>query len=131
MGVGLTPSRASEQRKPADIPLAFVNGLLDKLDKGLLISERGGRLILANSRARQYLELLGHKEYTQLDLFRDLLRKDPKEILCTIENRAQDLEVEITRDASKMRARVQWMAEPDWLDVGFDGQTGVWPQKLP
>jgi len=131
MGVSLTPSLASDQRKPADIPLAFVNGLLDKLDKALLISERGGRLILANSRARQYLELLGHKEYTQLDLFRDLLRKDPKEIFGTIENRAQDLEVEITRGENKMRARVQWMAEPDWLVVRFDFQTGVSPEQIP
>src|SRR5258708_20257070 len=87
MGVSLTPSLASDQRKPADIPLAFVNGLLDKLDKALLLSERGGRLILANSRARQYLELLGHKEDTQLDLFPDLLRKDPKEIFAPFDNR--------------------------------------------
>src|SRR5260370_41328936 len=115
MGVSLTPSLAFDQRKPADIPFAFVNGLLDKLDKALVISERGGRLILANSQARQCLESLGHKEYTQLDLFRDLLRKDPKEIFGTIENRAQDLEVEITRGEKKMRARVQWMGEEEWL----------------
>jgi signal transduction histidine kinase len=131
MGVSLTPSLASDQRKPADIPLGFVKGLLDTLDKALLISERGGRVILANSRARQRLELLGHKEYTQLDLFRDVLRKDPKEILGTIENRAQDLEVEIGRGENKMRARVQWMAEPDWLVVQFDFQTGASPEQVP
>src|SRR5258708_2690541 len=131
MGVSLTPSLASDKRKPADIPRAVVNGLLDKLDKALLISERGGRLILANSRARQYLELLGHKEYTQLDLFRDLLRKDPKEIFGTIENGTQDLEVEITRGERKMHARVQWMAEPEWLIVRFAFQTSVSPEQVP
>ncbi|HVS87456.1 MAG TPA: HAMP domain-containing sensor histidine kinase [Candidatus Acidoferrum sp.] len=131
MGASLTPSLASDQKKPAAIPLALLNGLLDTLDKALLIVERGGRLVLANLPARQCLELFGYKEYSQLDLFQDLLRKDPKEIFGIIENGEQKIELEVTRGGNKSRARIQWMPEPDWLIVQFDFQTSVPPEQDP
>jgi signal transduction histidine kinase len=131
MGVSLTPSLASDQRKPATIPLASLNGLLDTLDRALLIAERGGRLVLANLRARQCLESFGYKEYSQLDLFQDLLRKDPKEIFGIIENGEQKVELEVVRGGNKSRARIQWMPEPDWLIVQFDFQTSVPPEQVP
>jgi signal transduction histidine kinase len=131
MGVSLTPSLASDQRKPAAIPLASLNGLLDTLDRALLIAERGGRLVLANLRARQCLESFGYKEYSRLDLFQDLLGKDPKEIFGIIENGEQKIELEVTRGGIKSRARIQWMPEPDWLIVQFDFQTSVPPEQVP
>ena len=131
MAVSLTPSLASNERKPTDIPLAFVNGLLDTLDKALLIVERGGRLVLANLPARQWLESFGYKEYPQLDLFQDLLRKDPKEIFGILENGEQKIELELPRGGNKSRARIQWMPEPDWLIVQLDFQTSVPPEQDP
>jgi signal transduction histidine kinase len=131
MGVSLTPSLAPDQKKPAAVPLALLNGLLDTLDNALLIVERGGRLVLANSPARQYLESFGYKEYSQLDLFQELLRKDPKEIFGLIENGEQELELEVTRGGNKSCARIQWMPEPDWLIVQFDFQTSVPAAQVP
>src|SRR5713226_4744744 len=131
MGASLTPSLASDQKKPAAIPLALLNGLLDTLDKALLIVERGGRLVLANLPARQCLESFGYKEYRQLDLFQDLLRKDPKEIFEILENGEQKIELELPRGGNKSRARIQWMPEPDWLIVQLDFQTNVPPEQDP
>jgi signal transduction histidine kinase len=131
MGVSLTPSRVSDQGKPTAVPLALVIGLLDRLDQALLIVERGGRLLLANLPARQCLESLGYKEYSQLDLFQDLLKKDRKEIFRLIENGEQELELEVAGGENKSPVRIQWMPETECLIVQFDSQTSVPAAQVP
>jgi signal transduction histidine kinase len=131
MGVSLTSSLASNQRKPAAVSLALVNGLLDRLDQALLIVERGGRVVLANLLARRCLESLGYKEYSQLNLFQDLLKKDSKEIFGSMENGEQELELEVTRGENKSRMRIQWMPEPDCLIVQLNFQINVPAVQVP
>jgi len=131
MGVSLTPSLSSDQKTPAAIPLAFVVGLLDTLDKALLIVEPSGRIVLTNLRARQCLESLHYKENSQPEFFQDLMRKDAKEIFERLQNGEHNVELEMVRGENKMRARVQRMAEPDWLVVQFDFQTGDSPEQAP
>ena len=130
MGVSLTPSLTSDPRKSEGVPLEVVNALLDTLDRALLVAERGGRIVLANLQARQCLESLGCKEYPQIDFFRDVLRRAPKEIFALIENGEQDVELEITHGEKKSRAHIQWMHEPAWLIAEFDFQANASPEQL-
>jgi signal transduction histidine kinase len=131
MGVSLTPSLSSDQKKPTAISLAFVIRLLDKLDEALMIVERGGRIFLTNLRARQCLESLDHKESSKPDFFQDLLRKDVKEIFETLQNGERELELEVAGSENKLCARIQWLPEPDWLLVQFDFQKSASSDQVP
>jgi len=123
MGVSLTPSLSSDQKKLTAIPLEFVIGLLDRLDKALLLVERGGRIVLTNLRARQCLETLDYKEGSQPDFFQDLLSKDAKRIFETLQDGEQAVELEVVRGENKLQAHIEWLPTADWLIVQFDFQT--------
>src|SRR5712692_2869691 len=123
MGATLGTTPASAQGKLSPLAPNLVTGILDTLEHGVVVAERGGRLVLANGRARQCLETLGHPDFSQVNLFQDLLKKDPKEILGPIESGEREIEIELTREDQKSRARVRWMPEPDWFIVQLESQT--------
>ena len=123
MGAILRTTSASGQAKLRPLAPELVAGVLDTLDHGLVVAERGGRLLLVNVRAQEYIQALGYAGDSEVDLFRDLLKKDSKEILGPIERGERELEIELLREGEKSRARVHWMPEPDWLIVQFDSQT--------
>ena len=123
MGATLGTTSASGQARLGPLAPELVAGVLDTLDHGLVLAERGGRLLLVNARAQEYIQALGCAGPSEVNLFRDLLKKDPKEILGPIERGERELEIELLREGEKSRARVHWMPEPDWLIVQFDSQT--------
>jgi signal transduction histidine kinase len=131
MGVSLTPSLSSDQKKSTGIPLAFVIRLLDTLDEALIIVDRGGRIVAISLRARQCLESLDHKENSQPDFFQDLLRKDAREIFEALQNGERELELEVAGSENKLRARIQWLPEPDWFIVQFDFQKSAPSDQVP
>ena len=110
----------SEPGKPSVLPFALVSCLMDAVDKKLLVSDRSGRLLLANLRARQCLEFQGFGEYKQLNLFREILKIDPGQIFGKIESGDHKVEMEVVRGEKKVRACIQWMPDPDWLVVQME-----------
>ena len=136
----IASSLISEPGKPSVLPFAFVNGLMDAVDKKLLVSDRSGRLLLVNLRARQCLESQGFGEYKQLNLFREILKIDPGQVFGKIESGDHKVEMEVVRGEKKVRACIQWMPDPDWLvvqmeteaeeDGGPDGATQLTVQEL-
>jgi signal transduction histidine kinase len=107
----------SEERKRVSLPIDAVNGLLDKLEKPVMVAERGGTFLLVNIRGRQFLEARGLKEIEGLNLFSDFLKVDPAGIFRQIEKGEHEVRVQIEPGAKKPTARIQWMPEPDWLLV--------------
>src|ERR1700730_6266139 len=63
------------------IPASVIASLLDLLEQPILISDRSGRILQANLRARQRLESHGFSFESNLNLFSDLLRIDPNIIV--------------------------------------------------
>jgi signal transduction histidine kinase len=112
----------SEERKRATLPMGFVNGLLDRLEKPLIVTEREGNLLLANSRAIQRLEAQGYVEIPGLNLFKDLLQVEPSKIFERIEQGEQEVDVNMVRGQTKCAARIQWMPESDWLVVQLESK---------
>jgi signal transduction histidine kinase len=104
------------------VPLGLVNRLLDTLDKSLVVSDRGGNLLLANSRARQCMESIGLGEFSRLNLFDDILQVDLKQVFQQIESGEHEVTLSLTRGEKKTKAIVQWVPEPDWLVVQFEPQ---------
>jgi signal transduction histidine kinase len=110
------------QPAPGAVPLGLVNRLLDTLDKSLVVSDRGGNLLLANSRARQCMESIGLGEFSRLNLFDDILQVDLKQVFQQIESGEHEVTLSLTRGEKKTKAIVQWVPEPDWLVVHFEPQ---------
>jgi signal transduction histidine kinase len=121
----------TEQPGPGAIQLGLVNRLLDTLDKSLLVAERSGRILLGNSRARKCMESIGLGEFSQLNLFTDILQVDAKKIFGEIESGEQEVKLNLTRGEKKASASVQWVPEPDWLIVQFEPEPEAQPVPEP
>jgi signal transduction histidine kinase len=113
----------AEERNRMALPLGFVNGLLDALEKPLIVAERNGSLLLVNSRARQRLESYGYSEIAALSLFSDILLVESRHILEQIEKGEHKVDLHIERGRIKFTARIQWMPEPDWLVVELESKS--------
>jgi signal transduction histidine kinase len=101
------------------VQLGLVNRLLDTLDQSLLVAERGGRIILANSRAKKCLESIGLGEVSDLNLYDHILQVEEKQIFREIEKGEQEVKLTLIRGDKKASATVNWVPEPDWLVVQF------------
>jgi len=113
----------SDERNRAVLPMGFVSGLLDKVEKPLMVAERSGNLLLVNSRARQTLELHGYGETSGLNLFSDVLQVDSKQIFDQVESGVHEVDVQVERGEIRSTARIQWMPEPDWLVVELENKS--------
>src|SRR5437899_2098750 len=113
----------TEEGNRAVLPLGFVRGLLDTIEKPLMVAERNGNLLLINTRAKQFLESHGHPTTPGLNLFKDLLKTDARKIFDEFEKGEHDLEHPIQIGGAKSGARVRWMPEPDWLVVEIENTT--------
>jgi len=107
------------------VQLGLVNRLLDTLDQSLLVAERGGRIILANSRAKKCLESIGLGEVSDLNLYDHILQVEEKQIFREIEKGEQEVKLTLTRGDKKAAATVNWVPEPDWLVVQFAPLTDI------
>ena len=121
----------AEERNRASLPIGFVRGLLDAMEKPLIVAERSGRLLLVNTRARQFLESTGYATTPGLNLFNDFLRVDARNIFSEVEKGEHEVELQIQRGDGKSSVRVQWMPEPDWLVVEIDNRSKVQPSPDP
>jgi signal transduction histidine kinase len=105
---------------PEDVPVELVTRLLDTLDKSLLVSERGGRILMVNSLARKCLDSMQLGDLSQLNLFTDLLEVDAGRIFADIEGGQQEIKLDLKRGEKKALATIQWVPEPDWFVVKFE-----------
>lgn len=121
----------SEERNRGSIPFGAVQGLLETLEKPILVAERSGSLLLVNTRARQYLEAQGWADVQAVNLFSDLLHADLRTVFAQIEKGEQEVKVQIGSGEKKLNAQIRWMPEPDWLVVEIENraerQTGADP----
>lgn len=117
MASRITSPPLSDQPMRATLPVPFVGELLDTLEKALLVTERDGTLLLANSRARLCLESHGLKEIARLNLFRDLLQADARRVSSQIAQGEPEVTIPLECGGAKSTASIRWLPEPDWLVV--------------
>ena len=113
----------SEEQNRGVLPMGLVCGLLDKVEKALIVAERNGDLLLVNSRAKQLLGTYGFTEAPGLNLFNDVLLAESKQIFDQIETGAHEVDLQIERGGIKSTAQIQWMPEPDWLVVELENKS--------
>jgi signal transduction histidine kinase len=117
----------SEEGKRAVGPLGLVRGLLDTIEKPMIVAERSGNVLLVNTHAKQFLESQGFPAAPGSNLFSDLLRADALKIFGAIDRGEQEADVQIQSGAVKAAARVQWMPEPEWLVVQIENKSAAQP----
>ncbi len=126
----ITMPPVSEEGNRALLPLGFVRGLLDTIEKALIVAERSGNLLLVNTRARQFLESYGYTTTPSLNLF-DLLQVDARRLFGEIENGKHEVDLQIQRGEVKSTVQIQWMPEADWLVVEIENKSEAQPGPDP
>ncbi len=99
------------------LPARLVAGLLDTVDRPVLVSDRSGKILFANARTQQALASRGISPSQDLNLFSELLRIDPKVIFDQMESGEHEVDMQVNCPGGKARARIRWLPEPDWLVV--------------
>jgi signal transduction histidine kinase len=121
----------TEEGSRLSLPLRFVRGLLDKIEKPLIVAERTGNLLLVNTRARQFLESYGYTASPGSNLFRDFLKVDALKIFDQIEKGKHEVEVQIQRGEEKTTVQIQWMPEPDLVVAEIENKGEAQPRPDP
>jgi signal transduction histidine kinase len=118
-GIIATPTVA-DQRKVLALPFGFVSTLLEAAKSPIWLAERSGRVLLSNESARQYHGSEGSSDFSRLNLFSDLLKVEPNQIGQKIDAGEHEMEMEVVRGEKKIRARIQWIADPGCLMVRLE-----------
>jgi signal transduction histidine kinase len=104
----------------SSLRLSVVTGILDAIERPLIVAERAGRICLTNQRADSYLAAHGIDSPAEANLFRDLLKVESQEILAQIQGGEHEVDLPLKCDpasSTTARARIRWLPEPDWVIV--------------
>jgi signal transduction histidine kinase len=110
-------------RLASSLRLSVVTGLLDAIERPLLVAERSGRICLINQRASACLAAQGFDSPSEANLFHDILKVEGQDILDQMQGGEHevDLPLQCGPPSSALgRARVRWLPEPDWVMVTME-----------
>jgi signal transduction histidine kinase len=117
----LQQSAVGELQKQGSLRLSSVVSLIDALEIPLLLSDRSGRVVIANRRGREYLDSACNG--AEPNLFRDLLRVDAQVILGQLEDCEAETNLQFEGPAGTMHAHVHSLPDTQWLLVRFGAES--------
>ena len=94
-----------------------VRAMLDTMDRGIVIANREGEVLILNERARKCLEDRGIRGKGPLNLFQDVMNADAKEISHRILSGEHEIELRNVSNGNTCRASLRWIPESDWLTI--------------
>jgi signal transduction histidine kinase len=121
MSSELTTASGALGHKDIHFPLDYVRAVLDTVEKGVLVTDREGRLLMINAQARKHLAGYAKDEIVPLNLFQDLLFIDATEVSRRIDGGENEFELEGKTAVRPYRVRIRWIPESDWLAIHFAG----------
>ena len=101
------------------VPAGVIASLLDLVEQPVLVSDRSGRILQSNMRARKRLAAQGFPFESNCNLFADLLRVNPESITDRIERGEHQIDSKFECCGDSV-ARIQWLPETDWLVVRIE-----------
>src|SRR5882757_10673918 len=106
----ITTPPMSEEGNRAMLPLGFVSGLLDMIEKPLIVAERSGNLLFVNIRARRCMESRGYTAIQGLNLFGDVLHVEAGKIFDKIEKGEHEVHLQIRSEERRVgkECRSRW-----------------------
>jgi signal transduction histidine kinase len=106
------------------LPLSQLANLLDLVEQPILVSDRTGRILLANLQSKKWLESDGFTFDASFNLFSNLLHLHPKVITDQVEGGEHRIDMKFERPTGDALARIQWLPEADWLVVRMEASEG-------
>ena len=110
-----------EPQVEARLPITLMASMLDLVEEPILVAERDGQIILANQSAKQHLSSRGCLVDSGLNLFKGMVRVDPKVVVGQMERGERQVELQLELPEGKTQARIQWLPELEWLVVRITG----------
>jgi len=93
MSSEVTTASDDLNQKSIHLPVDYVRALLDTVDKGVVVTDREGRLLMINALARKHLATYTKDELLPLNIFQDLLFVDPIEVSRRIDGGENEIEL--------------------------------------
>ena len=103
------------------VPLEHVRGLLDTLERGVILATRDGHVLTLNERARKSLGVLGIEGLNSLNILQDFLKVDQREIFRRLQDGQNEIALSGIIAGKPFHARVRWIPESEWLTIELDG----------
>jgi len=103
------------------VPLERVRGLLDTLERGVILATRDGHVLTLNERARKSLGVLGIEGLNSLNILQDFLKVDQREIFRRLQDSQNEIALSGIIAGKPFHARVRWIPESEWLTIELDG----------
>ena len=102
-----------------NVSLEQVRSFLDTLDHGVTLCDGDGVVLASNSFAQKCLEQLGLGNRHPLNLFREVLEVDARDILQRMREGEDEIALNGTYNAKDFEARLRWIKDSEWLAVEF------------
>jgi signal transduction histidine kinase len=95
-----------------------IASVLDAVETALVVSDRNGRVVLMNGRAREALNLAANDEIGN-DIFTQLLQTETSQIFREFESGRHELRLNVEHAGNKFSVNVQWIRDADWVVAQF------------
>jgi len=102
---------------PIVVPWVALRSVVGSIDKPVLVSDRGGRILASNEAAKLFFGLAVDSELERLNLFEDLLRSNTAQIVEDLAEGSGSIDREIEQAGVRKTVRLQIAPESDWLVV--------------
>jgi signal transduction histidine kinase len=100
---------------PTEVPISALRGIVGAVDKPLLVSDRGGRILAINEAAKHFFGFPVHSEVEKLNVFDDLLKWEATEVVEELGIGKGVIDRELDHASGSKLVRMQPAAESDWI----------------
>ncbi|MGA8234495.1 MAG: HAMP domain-containing sensor histidine kinase [Candidatus Acidiferrales bacterium] len=116
----LEKATGAEAKANSGIDFHITASLLDAVDRPVIVSERGGKILCSNLYAQDFLHSSFPPSKSPLNLFQDVLKMDSHGLMNQFEGGEQEVDLPLQTATGKARARIRWLPEPDWVVVSVE-----------
>ena len=120
MEISPSNSPGEHPRTGANVSVEHVRALLDTLDRGVILTNRDGQVLTLNDRASKSLGLYGIDGQRPLNILRELLQVDGRDILQRLQNGQEEISLNGIFSGQPYQARLRWIRESDWIAIELE-----------
>jgi signal transduction histidine kinase len=97
------------------LPLDVVQAVVDSVGQGIMLTDRAGRVALANLQARECLAALGHDDYRNANIIVDIIASTPDTLVERLETEPAKLQFEVEAQSRKCTVTAEWHADSELI----------------
>src|SRR6476646_10720933 len=115
---------------PTAVPVLALRGMIGAIDKPIVVTDRAGRILAVNEAAKHLFGFPVDSEVEKLNLFEDLLKWEPAEVMDELASGKGLIDREMDHASGPKLVRLQAAAESNWFvtqikDKNADGDAAT------